>query len=65
MHYENKEYPKEIKHFVSLTAEDIRLAVKEIVKKEYPNVPRRPLVTYGIDMFGMVNATVEWTEIER
>ena len=65
MFYEKKEYPKAIKHFVSLTADDLRLAIKEAVKKEYPNVHPRPSVAFTKDMFGVINASVEWTEIEK
>lgn len=65
MHYENKEFPKQINHFVSLTAEDLKLAIKEAVKKEYPSVPNRPDIRFSKDVFGVINAAVEWVEIER
>ena len=65
MYYESKEYPKEIRHIVSLTAEDVRLAIKEAIKKEYPFVPLRPHIKFSKDMWGVFNVDVTWTEIER
>ena len=64
MYYENKTYPKEIKHIVSLTAEDIRLAIKAFVRKEHPNVPPNTLISFTRDMCGCFNADVTWTDIE-
>ena len=65
MHYENKEFPKEVRHTVSLTAEEVKLAIKELIRKEYSNVPRRPNVKFSTDVFGLLNADVTWREIER
>ena len=65
MFYESKEYPKKIKYIVILTAEDVRLAIKEAVRKEYPAVPLRPRIEFTKDMWGTLSADVLWTEIEK
>ena len=65
MFYESKTHPKRTNHIVSLTAEDVRLAIKEAVKKEYPDVHPRPKVRFMKDMFGKLSVDVSWVEIEK
>ena len=62
MHYETKLFPKQIHHFVTLTNEDLNLAVKEAIRKEHPQVVNLPHIRLVKDVFGMWRVDVSWVE---
>jgi len=62
MHYETEELPKIKRHFVTLTHEDLNLAIKEAIRKEHPNVVNLPHILLVKDVFGMWRVDVSWVE---
>ncbi len=65
MHYESKEEPKKIFHSVSLNHDELKLAVKEAVIKEFPKSYTYPRVEFSKDMVGCYIATVSWVDVVK